>query len=130
MTCCVPHVPKPQRSSSVREGLFRKDEFRYDAGLDAYVCPAGKLLTPIAAAGCAISTGPITATRKPAALASCARDARATPAPFSAAKTRPKYRSHGRAPEEETGEDARPSPRGGRASRSAASSSGCIRAPS
>ena len=31
----------------MREGLFRKDEFRYDAELDAYVCPAGKLLTPI-----------------------------------------------------------------------------------
>src|SRR5271155_4693460 len=46
-TGCFPHVPKPQRGSSVREGLFRKDEFRYDAGLDAYVCPAGKLLTPI-----------------------------------------------------------------------------------
>ena len=44
---CVPHVAKPQRGSSVREGLFRKDEFRYDAELDAYVCPAGKLLTPI-----------------------------------------------------------------------------------
>ena len=44
---CVPHVAKPQRGSSVREGLFRKDEFRYDAGLDAYVCPAGKLLRPI-----------------------------------------------------------------------------------
>ena len=40
-TGCVPHVAKPQRGSSVREGLFRKDEFRYDAGLDAYVCPAG-----------------------------------------------------------------------------------------
>src|ERR1700729_199091 len=46
-TGCVPHVRKPQRGSSVREGLFRKDEFRYDAGLDAYVCPAGKLLPPI-----------------------------------------------------------------------------------
>ena len=46
-TARVPHVAKPQRGSSVREGLFRKDEFRYDAGLDAYVCPAGKLLTPI-----------------------------------------------------------------------------------
>ena len=44
---CIPHVPKPQRGSSVREGFFRKDEFRYDAGRDAYVCPAGKLLTPI-----------------------------------------------------------------------------------
>ena len=30
---CIPHVPRPQRGSSVREGLFRKDEFRYDAGL-------------------------------------------------------------------------------------------------
>jgi transposase/IS5 family transposase len=44
---CVPHVPRPQRGSSVREGLFRKDEFLYDAERDAYVCPAGKLLTPI-----------------------------------------------------------------------------------
>ena len=69
----VPHAAKPQRGSSVREGLFRKDEFRYDAGLDAYVCRAGKLLTPICCGGCASSKGPITATRKPAALASCAR---------------------------------------------------------
>ena len=44
---CIPHVPKPQRGSSVREGFFRKDEFRYDAGRDAYVCPAGQILTPI-----------------------------------------------------------------------------------
>jgi hypothetical protein len=44
---CIPHVPKPQRGSSVRAGFFRKDEFRYDAGRDAYVCPAGQLLTPI-----------------------------------------------------------------------------------
>ena len=44
---CIPHVPKPQRGSSVREGFFRKDEFRYDAERDAYVCPAGQLLTPI-----------------------------------------------------------------------------------
>jgi hypothetical protein len=29
------------------EGFFRKNEFRYDAGLDAYVRPAGRLLTPI-----------------------------------------------------------------------------------
>ena len=44
---CVPHVPRPQRGSSVRDGFFRKDEFRYDAGRDAYLCPAGKVLTPI-----------------------------------------------------------------------------------
>jgi hypothetical protein len=29
---CIPHVLTPQRGSSVREGFFRKDEFRYDAG--------------------------------------------------------------------------------------------------
>jgi hypothetical protein len=29
---CIPHVPRPQRGSPAREGLFRKDEFRYDAG--------------------------------------------------------------------------------------------------
>ena len=45
---CVPHVPRHlERGSSVRDGFFRKDEFRYDAGRDAYVCPAGKVLTPI-----------------------------------------------------------------------------------
>ena len=44
---CIPHVPRPQRGSSVREGFFRKDEFRYDAERDAYVRPAGKALTPI-----------------------------------------------------------------------------------
>jgi transposase len=44
---CIPYVPRPQRGSSVRAGFFRKDEFRYDAGRDAYVCPAGQVLTPI-----------------------------------------------------------------------------------
>ena len=31
----------------MREGFIRKDEFRYDAGADAYVCPAGQLLMSI-----------------------------------------------------------------------------------
>ena len=44
---CIPHVPKPQRGLSVRDGFFRKDEFRYDAERDACLCPAGQLLTPI-----------------------------------------------------------------------------------
>ena len=44
---CIPHVPKPQRGSSVRQGFFRKDEFRYDPDRDAYICPAGQLLRPI-----------------------------------------------------------------------------------
>lgn len=41
---CVPFVPKPQRGSSVREGFFRKDEFRYDPERDAFICPAGQIL--------------------------------------------------------------------------------------
>ncbi len=43
----TPHVPRPQRGPSVREGFFRKDEFRYNAGRDAYICPAEQMLTPI-----------------------------------------------------------------------------------
>jgi transposase/IS5 family transposase len=42
----VPYVPRPQRGPSVRAGLFRKDEFRYDATPDTYVCPAGQRLRP------------------------------------------------------------------------------------
>ncbi len=40
----TPYVPKPQRGSSVREGFFAKDEFRYDPAADVYVCPAGERL--------------------------------------------------------------------------------------
>ena len=40
----VPYVPRPQRGPSVKAGLFRKDEFRYDADSDVYVCPAGQRL--------------------------------------------------------------------------------------
>jgi transposase len=40
----TPHVPRPQRGSSAAKGFFRKDEFRYDAELDAYFCPAGQVL--------------------------------------------------------------------------------------
>ena len=42
----TPYVPKPQRGSSVNNGLFRKDEFRYDAARDVYICPAGEALSP------------------------------------------------------------------------------------
>jgi transposase len=42
----VPYVPRPQRGPSVAAGLFRKDEFTYDAVGDHYVCPAGQLLRP------------------------------------------------------------------------------------
>jgi hypothetical protein len=40
----TPYVPRPQRGPSVKAGLFRKDEFSYDADSDSYVCPAGQRL--------------------------------------------------------------------------------------
>lgn len=41
-----PYVPRPQRGPSVKAGLFRKDEFQYEADRDAYLCPAGQRLHP------------------------------------------------------------------------------------
>ncbi len=43
----TPHVPRPQRGPAVANGFFRKDEFRYEAARDAYICPAGCELKPI-----------------------------------------------------------------------------------
>ncbi len=40
-----PHIPRPQRGYAVRNGLFRKDEFRYDAERDAFLQPAGQFLS-------------------------------------------------------------------------------------
>jgi hypothetical protein len=40
----VPYVPRPQRGPSVNAGLFRKDEFSYDAESDSYTCPAAQRL--------------------------------------------------------------------------------------
>src|SRR6202048_1580985 len=45
----TPCVPKPQRGSSVGNGFFRKDEFRYDAEHDAFICPAGQVYSNRAA---------------------------------------------------------------------------------
>jgi transposase len=42
----VPYVPRPQRGPAVRKGLFRKDEFKYDAETDSMICPAGQRLHP------------------------------------------------------------------------------------
>jgi transposase len=42
----VPYVPRPQRGPSVKAGLFRKDEFQYDAVSDSYTCPTGQHLHP------------------------------------------------------------------------------------
>ncbi|MHC2255696.1 ribosomal protein L32E [Bradyrhizobium embrapense] len=40
----TPYVPRPQRGAAVKNGFFRKDEFRYDTVNDVYICPAGKTL--------------------------------------------------------------------------------------
>jgi transposase len=41
-----PYVPRPQRGPSVSAGLFRKDEFEYDAESDNVLCPGGQRLQP------------------------------------------------------------------------------------
>jgi transposase len=41
-----PYVPRPQRGPSVKAGLFRKDEFEYDAESDNILCPGGQRLQP------------------------------------------------------------------------------------
>jgi hypothetical protein len=40
------YVARPQRGAAVREGLFRKEEFRYDPTSDTYRCPGGQHLYP------------------------------------------------------------------------------------
>jgi transposase len=40
------YVPKPVRGSSVREGFFPKEAFRYDSGTDTFTCRAGQILRP------------------------------------------------------------------------------------
>ena len=40
----VPYVPKPQRGSAVSNGFFAKDDFRYDADSDVYICPGDRSL--------------------------------------------------------------------------------------
>lgn len=39
-------VPKPIRGPAVAQGFFSKEQFRYDAEVDAYTCPAGQMLWP------------------------------------------------------------------------------------
>src|SRR5512133_2503335 len=41
------YVARPQRGSAVRDGLFRKEEFRYDPTSDTYRCPGGQHLHPL-----------------------------------------------------------------------------------
>jgi transposase len=40
------YVARPQRGSAVRNGFFRKEDFRYHAATDNYLCPGGQRLEP------------------------------------------------------------------------------------
>jgi transposase len=41
----APYIPKPQNSSNKREGLYGKEDFRFDPETNTYQCPAGQMLT-------------------------------------------------------------------------------------
>jgi transposase len=41
-----PHMPPMQPADHKRDGLFTKDQFRYDEAADVYVCPVGHQLKP------------------------------------------------------------------------------------
>ena len=43
----TPYVPKPDRSPARHSGHYMKSEFKYDATIDAYGCPAGQRLVPL-----------------------------------------------------------------------------------
>jgi len=40
----TPYVPKPNRGPAKRDGLFPKEQFKFDAERDGYVCPDGRFL--------------------------------------------------------------------------------------
>jgi transposase len=40
-----PYIPKLNNSSNKREGLYSKEDFRFDAETNTYRCPAGEVLT-------------------------------------------------------------------------------------
>lgn len=42
----IPYVARPQRGPAITEGYFAKDEFRYDANRDCYICPGDQRLDP------------------------------------------------------------------------------------
>ncbi len=42
----TPYVPKPDRSPARHSGHYMKSEFKYDATIDAYGCPAGQRRVP------------------------------------------------------------------------------------
>ena len=42
----MPYLPRPKRGPAVGKGFFAKEDFRYDAEGDLYICPGGQQLPP------------------------------------------------------------------------------------
>jgi len=42
----TPYVPKPNRGPAASNGLFTKEDFRYDPAADVYICPGDEKLKP------------------------------------------------------------------------------------
>ena len=38
------YIPTPEKSSNKREGLYGKEDFRYEPKTDCYICPSGQVL--------------------------------------------------------------------------------------
>ena len=72
----VPHVPKPQRGSTVSQGLFPKERFRYDGGEDIYSAPTANAWRYTASASAAISSSPVTSIAPRARSANSSRSVR------------------------------------------------------
>jgi len=125
---CIPHVLRPQRGSSVREGFFRKDEFTYLPDRDAYLCPGGQELTPLRRGRLRDRRRLTTATEKRVELARYAPAARTAFASFPALATKARLIAWPRG--SKRGRSCKTCAERSSSIRSAASSSGCIRARS
>ena len=82
----MPHVPKPQRGSTVSQGLFPKERFRYDGGEDIYTsAPTANAWRYTASASAAISSSPVTPIAPRARSANSSRSVRKAPSVGSCA---------------------------------------------
>ena len=82
----MPHVPKPQRGSTVSQGLFPKERFRYDGSEDIYTsAPTANAWRYTASASAAISSSPVTPIAPRARSANSSRSVRKAPSVGSCA---------------------------------------------
>ena len=81
----MPHVPKPQRGSTVSQGLFPKERFRYDGGEDITSAPTANAWRYTASASAAISSSPVTPIASRARSANSSQSVRRVPSVESCA---------------------------------------------